>query len=86
MARHMVMQCGLNDAVGPVYVDEGDMKTLSEGLRQQIDEGWYGVGVVRGGGGGGGGCVFVRLYCCCQGVIVYQCVSQMKPHNVFETD
>jgi ATP-dependent metalloprotease len=35
MARHMVMQCGLNDAVGPVYV--ADEKQLSEQSRQQID-------------------------------------------------
>lgn len=39
MARHMVMQCGLNDAVGPVFIEDGDMKGLSEGLRQQVDEG-----------------------------------------------
>jgi ATP-dependent metalloprotease len=35
MARHMVMQCGLNEAVGPVYV--ADDKALSEQSRQQID-------------------------------------------------
>lgn len=35
MARHMVMQCGLNEAVGPVYV--ADEKLLSEKSRQQID-------------------------------------------------
>lgn len=33
------MQCGLNDAVGPVFIEDGDMKGLSEGLRQQVDEG-----------------------------------------------
>jgi len=57
MARHMVMQCGLNDAVGPVFIEDGDMKGLSEGLRQQVDEGeWGGCGggfkpaFIRGGG------------------------------------
>jgi hypothetical protein len=42
----MVMQCGLNDAVGPVFIEDGDMKGLSEGLRQQVDEGGF-CGVVR---------------------------------------
>jgi hypothetical protein len=31
--------CGLNDAVRPVFIKDGDMKGLSEGLRQQVDEG-----------------------------------------------
>lgn len=35
MARHMVMQCGLSDTVGPVYVN--DEKHLSEASRQAID-------------------------------------------------
>lgn len=35
MARHMVAQCGLNDAVGPVYVS--DEKLLGEELKQKID-------------------------------------------------
>jgi ATP-dependent Zn protease len=49
MARHMVMQCGLNDAVGPVFIEDGDMKGLSEGLRQQVDEGEW-LCVFLGGG------------------------------------
>lgn len=35
MARHMVMQCGLNDAIGPVYVQ--DQKLLSEHSKQAVD-------------------------------------------------
>jgi hypothetical protein len=31
--------CGLNDAVGPVSTEDGDVEGLSEGLRQQVDEG-----------------------------------------------
>uniref|UniRef100_A0A383WAE8 AAA+ ATPase domain-containing protein n=1 Tax=Tetradesmus obliquus TaxID=3088 RepID=A0A383WAE8_TETOB len=35
MARHMVMQCGLNDELGPLYIE--DEKLLSESTKQQID-------------------------------------------------
>jgi len=35
MARHMVMQCGLNDVVGPVYV--ADEKSLSDASRAAVD-------------------------------------------------
>eukprot|EP00775_Hariotina_reticulata_P001558 gene1558-1898_t len=35
MARHMIMQCGLNDDVGPLYIE--DEKHLSEQLKQQVD-------------------------------------------------
>jgi ATP-dependent metalloprotease len=35
MARHMVMQCGLNDELGPLYIE--DEKLLSESLKQQVD-------------------------------------------------
>jgi ATP-dependent metalloprotease len=35
MARHMVMQCGLNDELGPLYIE--DEKLLSEALKQQVD-------------------------------------------------
>ena len=38
-----LLQCGLNDAVGPVFIEDGDMKGLSEGLRQQVDEGEWTV-------------------------------------------
>jgi hypothetical protein len=31
--------CGLNDAVGPGFIEDGDMKGLSEGPRPQVDEG-----------------------------------------------
>jgi ATP-dependent Zn protease len=37
MARHMVMQCGLNDELGPLYIE--DEKLLSESLKQQVDAG-----------------------------------------------
>jgi hypothetical protein len=39
MARHMVMQCGLNEALGPLYVDERGESGLSEATKQAIDEG-----------------------------------------------
>lgn len=35
MARHMIMQCGLNDELGPLYIE--DEKHLSEALKQQVD-------------------------------------------------
>ena len=35
MARHMVTQCGLSDAIGPIYVT--DEKLLSEDLKRRID-------------------------------------------------
>eukprot|EP00878_Enallax_costatus_P001632 GHUV01001784.1.p1 GENE.GHUV01001784.1~~GHUV01001784.1.p1 ORF type:complete len:896 (+),score=273.74 GHUV01001784.1:260-2947(+) len=35
MARHMITQCGLNDELGPMYVE--DEKLVSEALKQQID-------------------------------------------------
>ncbi|KAF6252523.1 hypothetical protein COO60DRAFT_1471478 [Scenedesmus sp. NREL 46B-D3] len=35
MARHMVMQCGLNDELGPLYIE--DEKLLSESMKQQVD-------------------------------------------------
>jgi ATP-dependent metalloprotease len=42
MARYMVMQCGLSEAMGPYYVE--DEKTLSEDMKQQLDAGgWDGV-------------------------------------------
>lgn len=60
MARHMVMQCGLSDAVGPIYVE--DEKHLGEELKQQIDKGGQRGSVVGGCGrrlvhacGGGAG-------------------------------
>ncbi|KAJ9524515.1 hypothetical protein QJQ45_019587, partial [Haematococcus lacustris] len=39
-ARYMVTECGLNDAVGPMYVAESSSKqsTMSESLKQQVDE------------------------------------------------
>jgi ATP-dependent Zn protease len=44
MARHMVMQCGLNDELGPLYIE--DEKHLSESLKQQVDAGAWCGGVV----------------------------------------
>eukprot|EP00882_Tetradesmus_deserticola_P011814 GHRQ01012505.1.p1 GENE.GHRQ01012505.1~~GHRQ01012505.1.p1 ORF type:complete len:329 (+),score=195.39 GHRQ01012505.1:773-1759(+) len=35
MARHMVMQCGLNDELGPLFIE--DEKLLSESTKQQVD-------------------------------------------------
>ena len=49
MARYMVMQCGLSDAMGPYYVE--DERTLSEDMKQQLDKGWCGaMGEGRGEG------------------------------------
>lgn len=53
MARHMVMQCGLSEAVGPLYV--ADEKSLSETMKQAVDEG-------EAGGGGSGQVPGVMLH------------------------
>jgi ATP-dependent Zn protease len=54
MARHMVMQCGLNDELGPLYIE--DEKHLSESLKQQVDAGALGL---QGGEGLGFGLLLV---------------------------
>ena len=36
LARHMVTECGQSDAIGPIYIPDGD-KGVSEDLRQRVD-------------------------------------------------
>jgi ATP-dependent metalloprotease len=60
MARHMVMQCGLSEAVGPLYV--ADEKSLSETMKQAVDEGEAGGG--GGGAGRGQGQALMRCWGC----------------------
>ncbi len=63
MARHMVTQCGLSDAIGPIYVE--DEKLLGESLKQQIDTGAI-TASAEGGGGASWPANLYLLYCCRQ--------------------
>lgn len=37
MARYMVVNCGMNDVIGPQYISEESSKLMSEEMRQKVD-------------------------------------------------